>query len=66
MLRLTETETDKPTYRNSQIQDPVSWVGGKMRQHSGSIVSISKIKKVYKNKEKKNVLHAVAYTTIQL
>lgn len=28
---------------NSQIQNPVSKVGGSMRQHSGSIVSISRV-----------------------
>lgn len=43
-----ETGTDTHT-ENSQIQDPVSWVGGNMRQHSGSMLSISRVKKYYKN-----------------
>lgn len=54
---------------NSQIQDPVSWVGGNMRQHSGSIcVRFQNLKKVYKNnKTKKNRAACCwAYTTMQL
>lgn len=40
---MTEKQRMTDNTENSQIQNPVSKVGGSMRQHSGSIVSISRV-----------------------